>query len=435
MLTLLLLGCEPRDDCGAEICNAEATIREDVPTVLTVTWTTSEPTVGHVEFGEAASLDLVTSDDPEPTTEHTHSLVGLPGGTEIFFKVVDESGESPVLTKANGGLPTYLPEFATEGEGNLGGYVVTVLEGSVWGPIILDADGRIVWWDVATDLYAVTRAYLSHDGKSVLYNESNDRSQDYADMEEAYVVRVMLDGSGETRIPLPYLSHDFVELPGGEIVGIARDQQAVGDTTYLGDKLTEVATDGSLVDRWSAFDAWDPAELGGVDAARGTWTHANAVDYEPDTDSFLVGLRNFASIVRVSRQTGEVSWTFGGLVGEQRPESGDGELDTYHQFELADGKLLAFDNGDPTRGYSRLVEYDVGDGTGAVTKTWEWTEDPPAYVAILGDANRLDGGDVVSSLSLSGKLVRVSPAGDLVFTAAVDIGFGLGYAQLVDSLY
>ncbi len=435
MLTLLLLGCEPNDDCGAEICTAEASIREDVPTVLTVTWTTAEPTVGRVEFGSSADLGLSTPEEPEPTTEHTRTLLGLPAGTEVHFKVVDDSGASPVLSKANGGLPTYLPEFTTEGESDLGAYVVTVLEGSVWGPIILDAQGRIVWWDVATDLYAVTRAYLSHDGRSVLYNESNDRAQDFAEMEEAYVVRVMLDGSGEERIPLPYLSHDFVELPGGEIVGIAREEQVVGDATYLGDKLTEVATDGSLVDRWSAFDTWDPAEVGGSDAVRGTWTHANAVDYEPDTDSFLVGLRNFASIVRVSRQTGEMSWSFGGLVGEQRPESDDGALDTYHQFELADGKLLAFDNGDPERGYSRLVEYDVGDGTGSVTKSWEWTEDPPAYVAILGDANRLEGGDVVSSLSLSGKVVRVDPAGELVFSASVDIGFGLGYAQLVDSLY
>jgi len=434
VLSLLFLGCAPVDEVATG-CGARAEVRDDVPTILTVRWRTPEPTVGHVEFGATEALGLATPTESEPTTEHVHTLLGLAADTEVYYRVFDESCESPVATMANGSLPSELPNIETSGDGGLGSFVVTVLEGALWGPVILDASGNIVWWDVATEDFAVTRAYLTDDRRAVLYNESNDRSRDYAAMEEAYVVRVPLDGSGAERIPLPYLSHDFAALPSGEVVGIARELREVDGVEYLGDRLTELAPDGSLVDRWSAFDHFDPAEVGGVDAARGTWTHANAVDYEPGTDSFLLGLRNFSSIIRVSRQTGEISWAFGGLVGDQLPEGIDSALDLYHQFELVDGSLLAFDNGSPERGYSRVVEYEVGDGTGPVTQTWSWVEDPPSYVAILGDAQRVGDGSIVSSLSLEGQLVRVSREGEVSFRAATSLGYGFGYAQLVDSLY
>ncbi len=435
MLTLIL-GCTPEPACGDSLyCDVAAERRADVPPVLTVRWTSAEPTLGRVRFG-ASSDDLAfeTALEAEATTEHEHHLVGLPANTEGFFQVVDDLGSSPVLSATTGGLSPDLPDLTVTGSAGLGGFVVIALEGSLWGPVILDPQGNIVWWDEATPDFAVTRAYLSKDRTAVLYNESNDRGDEYEEMAEGYVVRVPLDGSGAERLEFPYLSHDFVELPGGELVGIARYEEAVDGVTYLGDKLVERALDGSFTDRWSAFDDYDPLTTG-ADDVRGTWTHANAVDYDEASDSLLVGLRNFASIVRVSRQTSEVTWSFGGLVGAVRPSADEGGRDTYHQFVVDDNRVLAFDNGSEGRGYTRLVEYDLAGGAPEPTLSWEWTEDPATYVPVLGDVNVVGEGDVLASLSLEGQILRVDREGEVVFGVASQLGYGFGYAQVVDSLY
>lgn len=432
----LLLACAPDADCDdALYCDVPAVRREDVPTVLTVSWSSAEATTGRVRFGRSeGDLAYATAPDAEATTQHQHHLVGMPSNTEVYFQVSDDLGSSPVLSATTGGLSPDLPQLDVQGSAGLGGFVVVPLEGSLWGPVILDPEGNIVWWHEATTDFAVTRAYLSHDRTAVLYNESNDRGDDYAEMEEGYVVRVPLDGSGAERLPFPYLTHDFVELPGGELVGVARHQAEVDGVAYLGDKLVERGLDGSFTDRWSSFDDFDPVATG-ADAVRGTWTHANAVDYDEADDSLLVGLRNFASIVRVSRQSSDVTWSFGGLVGEVRPSADEGGRDTYHQFVVDADRVLAFDNGGEGRGYSRLVEYDLASGALETPLTWQWTDDPVTYVPVLGDVNVVGDDDVLASLSLEGQLVRVNRDGEVVCRVASEIGYGLGYAQVVDSLY
>jgi hypothetical protein len=55
---------------------------------------------------------------------------------------------------------------------------------------------------------------------------------------------------------------------------------------------------------------FDPAVDQGDSSEQG-WTFANALDYDSVEGAYYLGLRNFSSIVKVSRATGECEWVLG----------------------------------------------------------------------------------------------------------------------------
>src|SRR6185436_20956790 len=118
-----------------------------------------------------------------------------------------------------------------------------------------------------------------------------------------------------------YLAHDFVELGDGTFAAIAfKEGPLPGEcnevyakskkTAVLGNHIVEVAPDGTETEVWDSWDCFDPCV--DVDDSLGPgWTFANALDYDEDTDSYLVSLRHLSSIASISRATGECNWIFG----------------------------------------------------------------------------------------------------------------------------
>src|SRR5205085_11822709 len=118
-------------------------------------------------------------------------------------------------------------------------------------------------------------------------------------------VWVPLDGADPIIVSVPLLTHDWVELPDGTICATVYDKREVDGTAWIGDKLVELTReDGVVRDVWNAWDAIpvEPALWG--DLTDHTWTHANALDYDPVADTYLLGLRNYSSILVLDRATG-----------------------------------------------------------------------------------------------------------------------------------
>ena len=133
--------------------------------------------------------------------------------------------------------------------------VVPVL-GAITAVTIINADGHIVWYhtdDRKLDFY---RARLSVDGKSLLYNAAKISGEPSPDSE---IVRVSLDGTQTTSIPIPLLAHDFVEHPDGTLAALAFEDRDVDGMRMRGNKLVEVAPDGTQRTVWSSWNCFDPA--------------------------------------------------------------------------------------------------------------------------------------------------------------------------------
>lgn len=425
-----LVACQEKDSAGPTIgiSDVNATVSEHVATVVTVTWTTSEPTTGHVAFADG----LATPEETEAATEHSAVLLGLHAGQDVPIRVVLSDGtESEPISVTTGNLPTELPALTVTGGGN-DRTVFTSILGGVAAAVMLNPDGTIGWYHVDTRGLDLYRVRLSVDGQSILYNAASV-SGDPAD--EAELVRVSLDGSEETTIPVPLLAHDFVEHADGTIAAIVVEYGEGADGEELrGDKLVEIAPDGTMTDIWSAWDCIDPATSPGDEPEAG-WTYTNALDWDPDADKYLLGMRAQSSILQVDRATGTCDWILGGDSATIEFAEGSDTFLHQHQFERLGDHLLLFDNDGAPGRVSRVLEYALDTDAGLATEVWSYTADPTVYSLVLGDVTRLDDGDTIVTWSVGGQIDRVDADGVPSQQVNLDLGYAFGFATIEASPY
>ena len=425
---LLLCGCGE-----VEITDLEAVVSDTIPTVVTVSWTTDEPTLGSVEFGPDESYSMVTSSESGYATEHVAYLVGLPAETPASYRVLVEA-EDGATSVANdivttGTLSGDLPELTVSGDGH-SGFLAVPLIGAFTGPTVIDAQGNLVWYWPETRELEVYRVRPSLDGRSMLYNAASVSGDPAEDSE---IVRVALDGSEVSSVPISLLAHDFVEHPDGTLAAIVVEYRDVDGETLRGDQIVEVAPDGTQTVVWSAWDCFDPAETehGEVDFG---WTFANALDYDPVEDVYYLGIRNFSSITRIPRSTFECEWVIGDI-GATQGVTGGTPFMHEHQFQMLDDGLVIFDNDGLPGMESRAVEYEVDLDAGTVEQVWSYTADPVIYSFVLGDVHRFDGGDTLVTWSTGGQIDRVDPSGELLWRLKTELGYAVVDDTVLDSLY
>jgi hypothetical protein len=295
--------------------------------------------------------------------------------------------------------------------------------------VIFDADGDFVWyWFEERDL-DVYRARLSVDGQSVLYNAASVSGDPAQDSE---LVRVSLDGTSVTSIPIPLLAHDFVEHSDGTLAAIAVEYRGEGKDEVKGNRLVEIAPDGTESTIWTAWDCFDPEEVSGDDPELG-WTFANALDFDEEADAYYVGLRNFSSIAKVNRSTGACEWVFSGDGATFDPNSGSDSFLHQHQFEVTDDSIIVFDNEGSSGLEARAIEYSFDPESETAEEIWTYTEGVQSFV--LGDVHRLDDGDTLVTWSVAGQINRADPDGESVWQLNSDIGFAFAFNTYYDDLY
>jgi hypothetical protein len=195
----------------------------------------------------------------------------------------------------------------------------------------------------------------------------------------------------------------------------------------ISDVMVEYEPYGRYVRTWDGWDTIDINALPGYELCVSAgpfatvdnrdWTHGNAVIYDEQRDALIVSLRHVNQVIALRHldaegPQAEVLWSFG--EGGTIPIDGDPPY-YQHAVELQDdGSILLYDNGngrpgtevdDPTvPTYSRAVLYDVDDSSAdpsewTVTQRWqhiaENDDGTPIYARFLGDADRLDNGNVL----------------------------------------
>ena len=422
-----------------EVQELQAAALDTVTTVIDVSWRTPEALRSWVEFGETAALGHQTDASQLPRQDHDFLLLGMPPETEVYYQLVHEDTDgnelrSAVFTASTGALPAAFPQLTlSEGSTDLGVYVVSTLAGGAWGPVIYDGMGRPVWYYLDTGGFNTYRARLSRDGRAVYYNAVGTGDVDSAN--KSAIARVSLAGEVEGNWLVSGLTHDFVELPDGDIVTIAYDVREVEGEQVRGDKLVRLdPKTGNTTDLWTTWDHWDPA-TSGHDDGDDTWTHANAIDYDAEENCFYLGIRDFGSIIKLDADTFEREW---GLSGDANSFDWVGEGDGWvleHQFEVTGDKILVFDNGDKTRASSWIQEYTLDTEAMTAERTWLYEADPTIFVYALGDVDTLPSGDLLVTWATSGLFQRITREGEVTWQLSSPLGFAAGYTVIVEELY
>ncbi len=221
----------------------------------------------------------------------------------------------------------------------------------------------------------------------------------------------------ETRFPL--LHHDFHRTDAGTTLALAweilpKELSATVSGGYhedepgpdmWGDKVVEIAQDGSVMNTWNAWEHLDPA----IDVIcplenRREWTHANSISLTPEGE-FLISFRQTSTIGIVDRKTGEFTWKWGpGVVSHQ-----------HHPTMLDNGNILLFDNGAHRRGmnFSKVIEIDPK--TNEIT--WEYQGDPPLsfYSYNISSAERFPNGNTLVCEGAPGRVFEITQGGEIVW--------------------
>jgi hypothetical protein len=426
--------CDDAEDARAPR-EVSAEVSAHIATVVTVRWATDEPTIGYVEYGPTAAMAFKTPLADDESKAHEQLLLGLTADTLIHYRVVtwdgDDAAASDMQTVRTGDLPVGLPRLEVEGDGHDQLTIVPVL-GSTTAVVIIDPDGKIVWQhrdDRDLDFY---RARLSVDGKSLLYNAASV-SGDPADDSE--LVRVALDGSESSSIPVPLLAHDFVEHPNGTLAAIVVEYRDVEGSEVRGDKIVEIdPEDGAQTTVWTSWDCFDPSEWTG-DAPDHGWTFANALDYDANEEAYYLGMRNFSSIAKIDRETGACEWVLGLSAPTFEFADGSARFLHQHQFHVRGDRIVVLDNEGSPGNESRVIEYQLDFEANVATETWSYVSDPTVYTFVLGEPTRLDDGSTFVNWSSAGQLERVSQDGESLWKLNSPAGFAFGFHTLAASLY
>jgi len=287
---------------------------------------------------------------------------------------------------------------------------------------ILDADGDPVWWTTAPA--QCSRAKMSYDGQYMWMIGVNVGNQ----MKDGgEVARVSMDGlTKASKIPgLSNCHHDLTVLPDGKIACMSWIAQS-GDQPS---DLIEADAQGNVT-KVMTLDS--NVYAGGSGMGGGNSYHANAIHYMQSDNTYTIGDRNPNAFLKVSR-AGAVLWQFGGsCTGAKAPKCVAGDWKVNHGHQLLDdgsGTFLFFNNGQS--GASTAFEYKLTE-TGTFTATKSWSYSPGTSSNVLGDVQRLPGGNTLVSFSVAGVIHELDPSRALVQSTSASAG---GYVEWRETLY
>jgi len=421
-------------------------------------------------------------------TKHSDPVVGFRPNTAHAVQVtlVDQDGNAATYPKnvifTTGPLPANFPPLSavvtTPAQMEPG---LTLLE--PYGPagashlVALDASGNVVWYYKPTALPGRMLDARRISNGNITFTILQ---QDFLEITPVGDIVTHLYANADPGVPpapagsvpiaIASLHHEVSPMPSGHFVGLSQEvrtylnypasetdpSKIAPSTAVLGDVIVEFARDGTVVHSWYLLDMLDPYRIGygslvTTPQAAKDWSHANAVVYDPNSDSFIVSVRHQDVVIKFKRnlasngRPSDLVWMLGNHdrwgANWQRyllyPTNFN--LWPYHQHAsmvMTNGDILLHDNGNfratppatPTPdslNFSRAVQYHIDEASMVVTQVWEYgspaTESQPVYSLALGDADELPlTGNVLSSfgfVTYIGGVATVNPVSRVVETA------------------
>lgn len=397
------------------------TASDGVVTVGTLTFTTSESvtvTVGHGEDWSTTSTG----------TSHEVLVLGLPADAASEVRVELDGVVLHTEEVQTDPLPSGLPTPTMDGDPDSAPpFLLVPVVGSSNAAVVLDRQGRVVWYLAVEPERPLVRALVNPDGSGIVVCLAMGGE----DPSTGAVRWVDWHGETQREAELAGLRMDAVVLPDGTVTAITAAEHP--DYDALGDALVELSPDGETTEVWNTWEAMDPVgdDVASIEAGE-DWTHANALEYDPESDDYFLTLGAYSEVKRIDRATGETEWTLFGTRGDFAVDSQP--MLGIHHLDFTEQGLVIFNNGTPERGYSRVVEFTLDEEGRTATEYWEHVPDPELWVYVKGDVHRLDTGDTLIVWSSSGQLQIVSEDSEVRWQVDVDLGHVVLFSEVLDGL-
>lgn len=473
-VTLSACGKDGKDNTGDSstpttpsiIVSAELSrISEAVPLTRLLEVTLSEP--ARIEATVTDGTESKTWRFASVATEHSVPLIGFkPDHTwQVELSVVEEDGTvhtHPALDTEDSIVPTIWPDFDLnhiDPSRAQPGYTLLNLRSSGSPPVpdetwtLLDENYEPVWTLLHAD--QAKMVFQRADGLFMGLDKRADIQGQFAsvkDLSGNVITEYHTDeswvGTGIPVVNTFAFHHDLIELPSGNFAALAKEPTGYPvdnfpisyDDSLIrqdglnvnADRIIEFTPDGDKVTEIRLGDLMDTNRIGhdSLDASfldgRLDWIHANGLDYDPGSDSFIVSFRHQDAVIKVDRQTGELKWILGTPTNWSPTHTPylltpDASVSwAYHQHSPSisdDGqRVIVFDNGnwrsspwdgtvDPDDGpremQSRIVEYQIDEAGMAVSQNWQFQPpDGQHGCPAVGGAKYLDNGNVLATFGL-----------------------------------
>jgi hypothetical protein len=412
-MLLVLLACRSEDSGSFWLATDVIVSRHpDIATVLDVTWQQ------HAE-GEAW-LSWVVEGQPQRSPPRPRApgparelVLGVPSETEVeelALHVLSDGQERrwELGSISTGPLPADLPEGTLtameEAEMRPESYLLTSLDvGDMpfygpWYTLILDRQGRIVWYLLSPERLLTWQPRVARSGDALLV----ETLFAYTLGEETppTVTRLGLDQVHQQTIALPGLLHAYEELPDGSWLYDER----VDDFEYY---LARQDASGATERLWACnpwMDAFD---------RRPDNCATNTVVWSPERGTVLWSSYRRSIVVEIDLETGEQLREFGDYPEAYRfdpPEAGF-ELQHYPHW-TAEGTLLLSAH-DPVTGEQVAREYEVDDATETLRLRWSAKSEHHANYA--GQITTLPSGNLLWELGTAGVIQEITREGRVVW--------------------
>lgn len=311
------------------------------------------------------------------------------------------------------------------------------------GPMILDSQGRLVWFHPLRRAEALNLQVQRYRGQAVLtwwrgqlavgHGTIYGRGEDVLTDSSYRTVAVVRGAHGY----IPDL-HEFQITPRGtalldEYVPVHRDLSSLGGTkdgTVLDCVIQEIDIQtGKLLWEWHSL-AHVPvsASYWPVPTSSGSWDdyfHINSIQLLPD-GNLLISARDTWGIYEISRSTGQVLWTLGGKQSSFTMGTGT-NFEWQHDARLHPGGVLSlFDDAsfppEEPQGSAKVLRINTSAMTAQLLR--RYTHSPALLPALAGNAQVLPNRDVFVGWGGAPDFSEYSPSGRQIFNGRFPSGQG-----------
>ncbi|WP_321951545.1 aryl-sulfate sulfotransferase [Paraburkholderia bannensis] len=315
--------------------------------------------------------------------------------------------------------------IAHDPENSAGGYTLIAPQTAAGKVFLIDIEGQVVHqWQmpVRPGRHAVilSNGHLGYNGN---HAQSDSRYAPWSMWHGGDFYEATPEGEIVWRYEDPDHHHDALWLPNGNLLYAACERvsdafarSVPGGTAHAAneehepmyaDVIREVNRRGEIVWSWHAQEHLAPEDFPIAPGfGRYHWPLVNGLGVDAQ-GRVLMSLRTTSGIIGVDRRSGAVTLHIGPDVLSHQ----------HAPVPLANGHILAFDNGNFRTGahvaFSRVVEIEPSSGK----VVWSYTDDVVNlfYTPFMGNAQRLPNGNTHITESASGRLFEVTPAGEVVW--------------------
>lgn len=404
VLAWALAGC-----AASQAIDVRVQVQDERGTGVVVRWEQDASARGSVRWTDPVTGELRTT-PPRAGHAQRHLVLGLPPGeTQTLDVVIDGVRVAGVDVVPRDALDD-LPAFETV-RGTWDGWSAipwTDPVGGRAGVVVLDGAARPIAWS-ASPLFPtdVGWRWNAEGAPSLVHNVMGEVSS----LED-----VPLDTEVATSsLATPGGHHAFTLLPDGRVAWLAGTTRQVEGEEVLGDTLIVRDAAGTERVAWDSFaslplerhEAWD--SLG----RQKDWTHANALAWNAASRSWLVSLYWLREVIEIDDADGAVLRTLDG-------HAVSSAFGPQHAASLEGDGVLLFDNALQERP-SRVARF-AWDGA----LQWEWTPEQRTNTLVLGDAERLADGRLLTTWGTTGKVIGLDAEGVPAWEVHAPTGIVLG---------